>query len=66
MQQVKSKSHIFPNFAGQDVFELENIISVEKCILVTLILLFLGNLTNMKLYYNNLQKCHNILNLDVS
>ena len=40
MQQVKSKSHIFPNFAGQDVFELENIISVEKCILVTLILLF--------------------------
>ena len=41
MQQVKSKSHIFSNFAGQDVFELENIISVAKCILVTLILLFL-------------------------
>ena len=29
-------------------------------------LAFFGNLTNMKLYYNNLQKCHNILNLDVS
>ena len=52
-------SHIYIPILQDKIFELENIISVAKCILVTLILLFFGNLTNIKLYYNNLQKCHN-------